>query len=153
MKKISIFDTFCLGLNAIIGSGIFIFPGLLAKEVGPASILAFAVCGLMLVFVALCYAELGSMFKQNGGPYVFAKEAFGPWTGFGVGWISWVTSVFCWAAVASAVSSSLAYFHPGFDNPNVTKALAAALVLGFGFINYHGIKLGAWMVNFFTMAK
>jgi len=153
MKKISIFDTFCLGLNAIIGSGIFIFPGLLAKEVGPASILAFAVCGLMLVFVALCYAELGSMFKQNGGPYVFAKEAFGPWTGFGVGWISWVTSVFCWAAVASAVSSSLAYFHPGFDNPNVTKALAAALVLGFGFINYRGIKLGAWMVNFFTMAK
>ena len=52
-KKLSVFDTFCLGLNAIIGSGIFIFPALLAKKVGPASILAFAVCGLLLVFVAL----------------------------------------------------------------------------------------------------
>ena len=59
------FDTFCLGLNAIIGSGIFIFPGLLAKEVGPASILAFGVCGVLLVFVALCYAELGSMFRAK----------------------------------------------------------------------------------------
>jgi APA family basic amino acid/polyamine antiporter len=153
MKKLSVFDTFCLGLNAIIGSGIFIFPALLAKEVGPASILAFAVCGLLLVFVALCYAELGSMFRQNGGAYVYAKEAFGPRIGFGVGWISWVTSIFSWAAVASAVSLSLAYFHPVFDQTLAVKAVAAALILGFGLINYRGIKLGAWTVNCFTVGK
>ena len=147
------FDTFCLGLNAIIGSGIFIFPGLLAKEVGPASILAFGVCGVLLVFVALCYAELGSMFRQNGGCYVYAKEAFGPFIGFGIGWICWMTSVFSWAAVASAVSSNLAYFHPVFNQPCVVKAVAAALIGGFTIINYCGIKLGAWTVNFFTLAK
>jgi amino acid transporter len=73
-----VFDTFCLGLNAIIESGIFIFPGLLAKEVGSSSIRVFGVCGVLLVFVALCYAELGSVFRQNGGCYVYAKEAFGP---------------------------------------------------------------------------
>jgi basic amino acid/polyamine antiporter, APA family len=148
-----VFDTFCLGLNAIIGSGIFIFPGLLAKEVGPASILAFGVCGVLLVFVALCYAELGSMFRQNGGCYVYAKEAFGPFIGFGIGWICWMTSVFSWAAVASAVSSNLAYFHPVFNQPYVVKAVAAALIGGFTIINYCGIKLGAWTVNFFTLAK
>ena len=147
------FDTFCLGLNAIIGSGIFIFPGLLAKEVGPASILAFGVCGMLLVFVALCYAELGSMFRQNGGCYVYAKEAFGPFIGFGMGWICWMTSVFSWAAVASAVGSNLAYFHPVFNQPYRVKESAAALIVGFTIINYYGIKLGAWTVNFFTLAK
>jgi APA family basic amino acid/polyamine antiporter len=153
MKKLSVFDTFCLGINAIIGSGIFIFPGLLAKEAGPASILAFALCGLLLVFVALCYAELGSMFRQSGGPYVYAKEAFGPWVGFGVGWVSWVTAVFSWAAVAAAVSSNLAYFHPFFNQAFAGKGVAAVLVLGFSFINYRGIKLGAWAIDGFTVAK
>jgi amino acid transporter len=152
-QKLSIFDTFCLGLNAIIGSGIFIFPGLLAKEVGPASILAFGVCGALLVFVALCYAELGSMFRENGGCYVYAKEAFGPLIGFGIGWICWLTSIFSWAAVASAVSSNLAYFHPVFSQPYAIKGVTAALIFGFTMINYRGIKLGAWMVNFFTLAK
>jgi amino acid transporter len=152
-RKLSVFDTFCLGLNAIIGSGIFIFPGLLAKEVGPASILAFGVCGLLLAFVALCYAELGSMFRQSGGCYVYAKEAFGPFVGFGIGWICWLTSVFCWAAVANAVSSNLAYFHPVFSQPWMVKVVAVALIAGFTILNYRGIKLGAWTVNFFTLAK
>lgn len=152
-RKLSVFDTFCLGLNAIVGSGIFIFPGRLAQEAGPASILAFGGCGLLLVLVALCYAELGSMFRQNGGPYVYAKEAFGPGAGFGVGWISWVASVFSWAAVANAVSSSLAFFHPSFNHAWAGKAVATFLILGFGLINYCGIKLGAWTIDFFTIAK
>jgi amino acid transporter len=153
LRRLSVFDTFCLGLNAIIGSGIFIFPGRLAREAGPASILAFALCGLLLVLVALCYAELGSMFRQNGGPYVYAKEAFGSCAGFGVGWIGWVSSVFSWAAVANAVSPSLAYFHPLFNEASAQKGVAAFLILGFGLINYCGIKLGAWTIDFFTVAK
>jgi basic amino acid/polyamine antiporter, APA family len=152
-RRLSLFDTFCLGVNAIIGSGIFIFPGVLAKEVGPASILAFGVCGLLLVFVALCYAELGSMFRQNGGSYVYATEAFGPWIGFGVGWISWVTSIFSWAAVATAVGPNLAYFQSAFDQPATVKIVAAALIVGFSLINYYGIKLGAWTIDFLTVAK
>ncbi len=151
--KLSVFDTFCLGLNAIVGSGIFLFPGQLAQEAGPASILAFGGCGLLLVLVALCYAELGSMFRQNGGPYVYAKEAFGPTAGYGVGWVSWVSSVFSWAAVANAVSSSLAFFHPSFNHACAQKAVAIFLILGFGLINYCGIKLGAWTIDFFTVAK
>jgi amino acid transporter len=140
-------------VNAIIGSGIFIFPGLLAQKVGPASILVFGACGLMLVCVALCYAELGSMFRDNGGSYVYAREAFGPFIGFAVGWISWVTSVFSWAAVASAVSPQLGEFHSALAGPFAVKTVAILLILGFGLLNYYGIKLGAWTVNFFTIAK
>ena len=150
---ISTFDTLCLGVNAIVGSGIFMFPGQLAREVGPASILAFAVCALLLVFVALCYAEMGSMFRQSGGPYVYATAAFGPRAGFAVGWISWVTSVFSWAAVANAVSSGLDYLVPVFHQPAVAKVVTLSLILGFGGLNYRGVKLGARAINLFTVGK
>ena len=153
IRKLSVFDTVCLGVNAIIGSGIFIFPGRLAEEAGPASILAFAVCGLVLGLVALCYAELGSMFRQSGGPYVYATEAFGPWIGFGVGWVSWVTLILSWAAVASAVASGLAYFFPIFAQTYVVRVTACLVVTSFGLVNYFGIKLGARTINAFTVAK
>jgi amino acid transporter len=152
-KRISVFDTICLGVNAIIGSGIFLFPGLLAREAGPASILAFLVCGILLIAVALCYAELGSMYRRNGGSYVYAKEAFGSIIGFGVGWISWVTAIFSWAAVANAVSSYLGYFHPFFSTYLAGKGIALLLMAGFGIINYRGIKPGARVVNVLTVAK
>jgi amino acid transporter len=153
VKRLSTLDIFCLGINAIIGSGIFLFPGILAKEAGPASVLAFLVCGLLLVFVALCYAELGSIFRQNGGSYVYAREAYGPLAGFTVGWISWITAICSWAAVANAVGFYMTFFGPAFENYYVSKCLALLLVLTFGFINYRGIKLGAWTVDAFTLAK
>ena len=152
-RKLSTFDVFCLGVNAIIGSGIFLMPGILAREAGPASIAAFLICGILLISVALCYAELGSMYLRNGGSYVFAREAFGPVTGFGVGWMSWVTAIFSWAAVANAVSSYLEYFHPVFDRWVMQKGIAGALIVIFGIINYRGIKLGARTVNLFTISK
>jgi len=153
VKKLNTFDVFCLGVNAIIGSGIFLFPGILAREAGPASIVAFLVCGILLIFVALCYAELGSIYKRNGGSYVYAREAFGPTIGFAVGWMSWVTAIFSWAAVANAVSSYAGYFNPVFNSALVGKCMACGLVLIFGILNYRGIKLGAWAVNIFTLAK
>lgn len=152
-KKLTTFDVFCLGVNATVGSGIFLLPGVLAREAGPASIIAFLVCGILLVSIALCYAELGSMYRRNGGSYVYAREAFGPLIGFGVGWMSWVTAIFSWAAVASALSAYMEYFHPAFDSLYFQKGIACSLIIIFGIINYRGIKLGAWTVNLFTVAK
>jgi amino acid transporter len=152
-RQLSVFDTVCLGINAIIGSGIFIFPGQLAYLAGPASILAFGLCGLLLLLVALCYAELGSMYRQSGGPYVYARAAFGPGVGFSVGWVSWVTSIFSWATVANAVSSALAYFHHGFKEAYVAKGVAVLVIVSFGLVNYRGIKLGARTIDVFTIAK
>ncbi len=152
-KKLGTFDVFCLGVNAIIGSGIFLFPGVLAREAGPASVAAFFICGLLLIFVALCYAELGSIYKRNGGAYVYAREAFGPTIGFAVGWMSWVTAICSWAAVANAISFYAGAFSPVFTMTLVAKSMACSLILFFGVLNYRGIKLAAWAVNLFTLAK
>lgn len=152
-RRLGLLDVFCLGLNAIVGSGIFLFPGTLASLLGPASILAFPLCGLLLVPVALCYAELGAMFRENGGSALYAREAFGPAAGFGVGLIAWAAAALSWSAVAALLTSQLAHFHPALSSAAVAKTAAAACLLVFGAINYRGVKPGAWTVNALTAAK
>ena len=152
-RGLSLFDIFCLGLNAIIGSGIFLFPGTLAALVGPASIAAFLVCGGLLALVALCYAELGAMFPGNGGSYLYAREAFGDSVGYGVGLIAWAAAVLSWSAVAAVLAGHLGYFHSIFEVPLVAKVLACSLLVIFSGINWRGVKLGAWTVDGLTVAK
>lgn len=147
------FSVLCIGINAIVGSGIYRLPGRIAHDLGPASWLAFLVVGLLLVTVALCFAEAGGMFDANGGPYVYAREAFGKPVAFGVGWMAYVTMVFSWAAVANAVIGYLEAVVPLNDSPLVTRAVVAALILGPGALNYFGVRPGAYATNFFTVAK
>jgi APA family basic amino acid/polyamine antiporter len=152
-RRLTLPDILCLGVNAIIGSGIFLFPGKLAGVAGPTSVLAFLLCGFLLITVALCYAEMAGLTRRNGGSYVYALTAFGRRPGFVVGWLAWVTAIFSWAGVANAISSQLAWFHPIFENWTVTKLMACTLILGFGTINYFGVRMGAMTVNLFTLAK
>lgn len=152
-RSLSLLDVFCLGLNAIIGSGIFLFPGTLAALVGPASILAFLVCGALLCFVGLCYAELGAMLPGNGGSFLYSREAFGDRVGFGVGLVAWAAAVLSWSAVAAVLAGHLAFFHPVFAGVWAGKAAAASLLILFSAVNWRGVKLGAWTVDGLTAAK
>ena len=56
-RPLGLLDLTCIGINAIVGSSIFLFPGRLAGHLGPASILSFGVTGLLLLAVGLCFAE------------------------------------------------------------------------------------------------
>jgi amino acid transporter len=64
-------------LNCILGSGIFGLPGLAAAMLGPAAILAYAVCAV-IGLVGLCFAEAGSRVNSAGGLYAYGTAAFGP---------------------------------------------------------------------------
>jgi len=152
-RRLSFLDVFCLGLNAIVGSGIFLFPGQLAALAGPASALAFLACAGLLCTIALCYAELGAMFHENGASYVYAREAFGDSVGYAVGFVAWSTAVLSGAAVASVLAAHLGYFHPALGSEVVKKAAASAGIALFGLLNYRGVKPGAWAVDVLTVAK
>lgn len=152
-RRLNFFDVFCLGVNAIIGSGIFLFPGKLANAAGPASIFAFLLCGIILITVALSYAEMAGMCKRNGGAYLYAIEAFGPKVGYLIGWIALLAAIFSCATVASAIADYLVFFSPIFKDPLVAKGLACGLIALFAGINLLGVKLGAFIVNLFTVAK
>jgi basic amino acid/polyamine antiporter, APA family len=152
-RSLGMLSILCLGINAIIGSGIYKAPGRLGYYLGPASWLAFAVVGVLLMAVALCFAEAAGMFESSGGPYVYTRAAFGVPVGFSVGWIAWVVSVTSWGAVANAIPGYLALFVPAAGQGIFPKLIVAVVIGGLGVINYFGVKPGAMCTNFFTVAK
>ncbi|MDE2491756.1 MAG: amino acid permease [Elusimicrobia bacterium] len=153
LRVLTLFDVVCIGINAVVGSGIFFFPGQLAGFLGPASVASFGVVGLLLINVGLCYAEASTHFNRTGGGYLYARAAFGDWVGFAIGWMAWITQMFSWAAVANVIAVYLGFFNPVFEGRLAVKAFAAVVVVGMGALNYRGVKLGARTSDFFTVAK
>lgn len=149
-RQLTRFDLVCLGVNAVVGSSIFLFPGRLAGHLGSAAPLAFALTALLLAPVALCFAEAASEHDGPGGPALYAHEEFGPEWGFAIGWLCWVTMVVAWAAVANGIASYLPW---ATGRPEIGKAIACLAIGGFGLLNWRGVRLGAWTTDFFTVAK
>lgn len=101
-----------LGVNCVVGSGIFLLPGPVAEGLGPAAILAAAGAGLLACLIALCFAAAASRFRETGGAYLYAREAFGPLVGFEVGWISALAGVVAWGALVNGFAVALGRLVP-----------------------------------------
>jgi amino acid transporter len=87
-----------------------------AGYLGPSSIFAWLIAGLMAITIALCFAECSSLLPRVGGPYAYAKDVFGDFTGFMVGWALLIAS---WSAIAVfplAFVAYLLYFYPSMPN-------------------------------------
>jgi amino acid transporter len=147
------FDITCLGLNAIVGSGIFLLPDDLYRELGVLSPLAFVCCAVGLLPIALCYARAASACEKSGGPYVYASAAFGPRVGFGVAWMCFTNSVFSFAAVAAGAAAYAARLIPALGDPLTQKAVAVLVIAAFAALNFRGAKPGALAVDVFTAGK
>src|SRR3984957_17877265 len=85
-------------VETIIGSGIFLVPAEMMQAVGSAKLvyLAWIVGGLLSMFGAMTYAELGAMKPQAGGEYIYIRDAYGPLPGFLYAWT--------WFAIAKPAS-------------------------------------------------
>jgi APA family basic amino acid/polyamine antiporter len=152
-RTLTIFDATCLGVNAVVGSGIYLFPGKLARELGPASLLAWVGTGLLCAPLALTYAALGAMEERTGGSFRYAELAFGKGVAFVVGWSAWVTSVVSWAAVAAGLTSYLAPFASVFAERPLDRLLPAAVVAALAWLNVRGVKPGARVMDALTLLK
>lgn len=152
-KSLDTFDIVCLGINGVIGTGIFILPGLVAQDAGKYAPVLYVVCGFFCFSIALCYAEMGGMFTRTGGAYVYAYEAFGPLAGFMVGWQIWMASLIGWASVANGFLLALDYFHPGISVSLAGKVVAAGVIGALSLLNFLGVKMGASASNLFTVSK
>ena len=140
-------------VNAVVGSAIFGMPASVAALTGAWSPLAVLAAGVGMFPIVLCFAEVGSRFDAAGGPYLYAREAFGRVTGFHVGWLMLWTRLLSGGAVLNVMVTYLAQLVPwvGTTAGRVTTMTAAvALVTG---INVVGVRQGAWTVNVFTVAK
>ena len=103
-------------VNCIVGSGIFGLPGIAAAMLGPAAILAYLLCAVLIGLVGLCLAEVGSRVSSAGGLYAYATASFGPIVGGIAGTLLWVAnSVVPGAAVANLLVDTLAMTSPAFS--------------------------------------
>jgi APA family basic amino acid/polyamine antiporter len=152
-RPLSRLDLTAIGVNAVVGSSIFLFPGKLAALLGPASIAAFLLTALLLAPVALCFAEASSTRESAGGPALYAHEAFGPTAGFSIGWLAWVTEIVSFAAVASGLSTYAAPFFPALQGPWASKLTAAVAIAVLAAVNLRGAKPGARISTSLTIAK
>src|SRR4030067_1420634 len=87
-RDLGLFDVTMIGIGAMIGTSIFVLIGVATAEGGAAVIIAFALNGVMTIFTASTYAELGSSFPEAGGGYLWAKKGLPHPAGFMSGWLS-----------------------------------------------------------------
>jgi amino acid transporter len=93
-------------VGSIIGSG-WLFGALnAARTAGPAAVFSWALGGLMILAIGLCYAELGTMFPLSGGVVRFPHISFGSFASFTTGWITWVA---CMSVAPIEVEGALQY--------------------------------------------
>src|SRR5258705_11556802 len=85
VRGIRRWDLVAIAINGIIGAGIFGLPSKVYALIGTYSLIAFVVCALVVTLIILCFAEVGSRFNETGGPYLYAREAFGPAVAFEIG--------------------------------------------------------------------
>ena len=153
VQPVGLFSLTAIALNATIGAGIFVLPATVAKFVGPASPLAYLIAWLAAMLIGLCFAETGSMFEDTGGPYIYAKKAFGDFIGFEVGWMFLLARLAGVAAISSAFTAYLGYFWPEVSSgPWRIIAVTLAIVV-LAATNLLGVRYGAWVVNLLTVGK
>lgn len=151
-RALGFFDVICLGINSVVGAGIFLLPGQLSGLAGSGAVWVFPLCGILCFAIALCFAEMGGMYHKTGGAYLYARDAFGPFVGFLVGWMIWLSSIIGWASVASGFGLYLEYFLPA-NNGWLNKSIVTMMIIVLSAINYFGVKPGARTINFFTVGK
>jgi amino acid transporter len=142
-----------LMLNIIIGAGIFGLPSTAARILGGQSPFAYLIAAAGMGVIAACVAEVASRFQQAGGPYLYARVAFGRFLGLQTGWLLWLTRVSSAAAVANLFMDYLSEFWPQAKESVTRLAVITILIGGLALLNIRGVKMGTLVSNLFTIAK
>ncbi len=173
VKGLSIYGATSVVAGTMIGTGIFVVPSIMLRQVGSPwlVLVVWVLAGVLSLFGALGYAELGAALPQAGGEYVYMHRAYGPMMGFLYGWTQFVVAKSgSIAAIATGFVIYLAYFFPGLREAiwqapveiaghTITLRLtglqigAALLVLLLSGLNVLGVRRSGRTQTFFTAAK
>ena len=142
-----------LVINSMIGSGVFGLPSTVAGHLGKFSPLAVLLTGIGMGLIFGCFAEVASRFQDAGGPYLYARAAFGRGMGIQMAWMLFLGQIAAPAANANLFVIYLGEFWPHARDP-VPRALILTILVGvLAFINVRGVRAGAQVSNLFTAAK
>src|SRR5262252_6567145 len=153
VRGIRKWDLVAATINGIIGAGIFGLPAKAFALIGPYSLLAFIACAFVVLLIILCFAEVSSRFDETGGPYLYARAAFGKTVGFEVGWLTWLVRLTAFAANCNLLVAYLGFFWPGATRPVPRAAIIVFVVASLAVINLLGIRQAAFFMNICTVGK
>ena len=152
-RSIRKWDLIAITLNAVIGAGIFGLPSKVFAIAGVYSLPLFLLCAIFAAMIVLCFAEVGSRFTETGGPYLYAREAFGPATGFTIGWLMWIARITAFAANSSIMLSYLALFSPAVGKGLIRATIICGITAILAIINICGVRDVAVATNILTFGK
>jgi len=172
-RGLGLYDATMVVVGSMIGSGIFLVPADMARQLGSPGwlLVAWVVTGVLTIAAALSYGELAAMMPRAGGQYVYLREAFSPLWGFLYGWTLFlVIQTGTIAAVAVAFARFLGVLWPAIGEEHYIIApvhlttgyavsLSTAQLVGVLLIalltwsNTRGLEYGKIVQNIFTTAK
>ncbi len=140
-------------VGGTIGVGILRTPGAISALLSSAwlIILIWLIGGIYTLLNANYVSELATMLPQAGGPYVYARRAYGDYGGFVVGWSDWVGNITPMAYLPIAFAEFLSSLVPALAP--FEKAIAISILLLFGILNWIGLRIGSGVQKLMSFLK
>jgi len=142
-----------IALNGVIGAGIFALPAVAAAKSGDFSPWLFLICAVLIMTVVLSFARAASFFRDTGGPIQYAGLAFGPFTGFQTGWLTYIGRL---AAIGANISLMVTYagwfWTPMASGPGHQLAVALTFAM-LAVFNVIGVRQSMKVVFLFSVLK
>lgn len=144
--KLGFITILLITINSIMGAGIFFLPAVGARVSGPFSILAWVIMGIIAIGFSAVIAELIGIFPKEGGVYEYAKEAFGSFPSFLIGWMALIAA---YITIAMLVVGAIRYVGPILPTP-ILIGISILFIILFNFMAFRGLKTGAVMLVAFA---
>ena len=151
--KFGFWSIVLLGINGIVGTGIFLLPNKAYSIIGSASLGILLFDAVIAGCIALCFAEAASLFTRNGGPYLYAKHALGDFWAFEVGVLKWIVTVIAWAAMAVGFATALGAAVPALSGDFAKDVISFILIVGLTIVNIFGVNVSKFVNNLITISK
>lgn len=156
-RELGFWPATAMVVGNMIGSGIFLLPALLAGVAiayGSSVLLAWVVTGVGAMLLAGVFATLGRAYPRTGGPYAYARRAFGDFAGFWTAWGYWIAAWVGNAAISIAFVGFATAIWPSLDDSRLVQALiAVGAIWLLTLVNIVGARQGGWVQTVTTVLK
>lgn len=161
-REVSLLGLVSITIGGMIGSGIFALAATMGATAGPAAIVALVLLGVVVILMALPYAELSAAYPMTGGPYSLPRRALGNFAGFLTGWGYFLYAFIGTAAIIDVFVEYLGTYWGALITTTSTGALAItglgmalglAFLAGYTLLNILGVKWGTAFAIVTTFTK
>ena len=150
-RALSFYDVTNMTVGAIIGADIYIAAAITAGLMGPASLVAWTLAGVLAILLALTLAECARLVPEVGGPYAYTARAFGHFPGFLAGWSMWIAELMAMPVFAIAFTNYLGYF---IDIGDVaTHGIRVAFITVLTAVNVRSVRAAGTLNDALTALK